>query len=46
MSVPQLQMRSTVEEYLALERASEERHEYVDGHVYAINNVILFAVGQ
>ena len=36
MSVPQLQMRSTVEEYLALERASEERHEYVDGHVYAM----------
>lgn len=36
MSVPQFHMRSTVEEYLALERASEERHEYVDGHVYAM----------
>jgi Uma2 family endonuclease len=36
MSVPQFQMRSTVEEYLALERASEERHEYLDGHVYAM----------
>jgi Uma2 family endonuclease len=36
MSVPQFQVRYTVEEYLALERASEERHEYVDGHVYAM----------
>ena len=26
----------TIEEYLALERASEERHEYVDGHIYAM----------
>jgi Uma2 family endonuclease len=26
----------TVEEYLALERASEERHEYLDGHIYAM----------
>lgn len=24
----------TVEEYLALERAAEERHEYLDGHIY------------
>jgi Uma2 family endonuclease len=26
----------TVEEYLALERASEERHEYLDGQIYAM----------
>ena len=28
--------RHTVEEYLALDRASEERHEYLDGVVYAL----------
>src|SRR6266404_2490145 len=27
---------STVEQYLELERASEERHEYVDGHIFAM----------
>lgn len=26
----------SIEEYLALERASEERHEYVDGFIYAM----------
>jgi Uma2 family endonuclease len=26
----------TVEEYLALERSSETRHEYIDGYVYAM----------
>lgn len=26
----------SIEEYLALERASEERHEYIDGYVYAM----------
>lgn len=36
MSVPQTQLRYTVEEYLALERASEERHEYLDGEIYAM----------
>lgn len=36
MSLPQSQPRHTVKEYLALERASEERHEYVDGQVYAL----------
>jgi Uma2 family endonuclease len=30
------QIRSTVEEYLALERASEDRHEYLDGTIYAM----------
>jgi Uma2 family endonuclease len=26
----------SIEEYLALERASEERHEYIDGWIYAM----------
>lgn len=29
--------RFTVEEYLAFERASEERHEYLDGVIYAMD---------
>src|SRR5437879_8023884 len=28
--------RLTVEEYLAFERASDERHEYLDGVIYAM----------
>ena len=36
MGLPLLKVRYTVEEYLALERASEERHEYLDGDVYAM----------
>ncbi|HEV8483731.1 MAG TPA: Uma2 family endonuclease [Blastocatellia bacterium] len=28
--------RYTIEEYLALERAAEERHEYLDGYIYAM----------
>ena len=32
----QTQLLYTVEEYLALERASEERHEYLDGTIYAM----------
>jgi Uma2 family endonuclease len=37
MSLPQSQLvRYTVEEYLALERESEERHEYLDGEIYAM----------
>jgi Uma2 family endonuclease len=36
MSLPQTQLRYTVEEYLTLERASEERHEYLDGEIYAM----------
>jgi len=35
MSLPQLQHRYTLEEYLALERLSEERHQYLDGQIYA-----------
>jgi Uma2 family endonuclease len=34
MSLPQARVRYTVEEYLALERRSEERHEYLDGEIY------------
>jgi Uma2 family endonuclease len=36
MSMPQTQPCYTVEEYLALERQSEERHEYIDGQIYAM----------
>jgi Uma2 family endonuclease len=36
MSMPQSQSRYSVTEYLALERAAEERHEYLDGRVYAM----------
>ena len=34
MSVAQSEARYTVEEYLASERESEERHEYLDGQIY------------
>jgi Uma2 family endonuclease len=36
MSLPQSQGYLSVAEYLALERGSEERHEYLDGYVYAM----------
>ena len=36
MSLPRSQARHTVEEYLALDRASEERHEYLDGEIFAM----------
>lgn len=36
MSLPRTIARYTVEEYLALERGSEERHEYLDGHIHAM----------
>jgi Uma2 family endonuclease len=36
MSLPQTIARYTVEEYLALERESEERHEFLDGQIYAM----------
>jgi putative restriction endonuclease len=36
MSLPQTQTLHTVEEYLAIERKSEERHEYLDGLIYAM----------
>ena len=34
MSLPKSETISTVEEYLVLERESEERHEYLDGLIY------------
>ena len=36
MSLSPAQPLCTAEEYLALERASEERHEYLDGRLYAM----------
>jgi Uma2 family endonuclease len=36
MRLSQSQRGYTIEEYLALERASEERHEYLDGQIYAM----------
>jgi Uma2 family endonuclease len=36
MSLPRAQTRHSVEEYLASERESEERHEYLDGQIYAM----------
>src|SRR2546421_3567998 len=36
MGVPLLKPRFTPEEYLALERASEERHIYLDGEIFAM----------
>ncbi len=36
MSMPQPQPLFTVDEYLAFERAAEDRHEYIDGHIYAM----------
>jgi Uma2 family endonuclease len=34
MVLPREKLLSTVEQYLEMERASEERHEYIDGYVY------------
>jgi Uma2 family endonuclease len=36
MGLAQPQPTHTVEEYLALERQSEERHQYLDGQIYAM----------
>ncbi len=36
MSLDRGHTRYSVEEYLALERESEERHEYLDGQIYAM----------
>ena len=36
MATPLAQLLYTEEEYLKMERASEERHEYIDGYVYAM----------
>jgi Uma2 family endonuclease len=36
MASPKRQLIYTVDEYLALERAAEERHEFLDGRIYAM----------
>lgn len=36
MATPKEKNRYSVEEYLAMERASDIRHEYLDGYVYAM----------
>ena len=36
MSLPHAEVNYSAEEYLALERESEERHEYLDGQIYAM----------
>lgn len=36
MALPESALLVTIEEYLASERRSEERHEYLDGFVYAM----------
>jgi Uma2 family endonuclease len=36
MAFAQTQQQYTIEEYLSMERAAEERHEYLDGLVYAM----------
>ena len=36
MGAPKLQPRHTVDEYLALERAAQERHVYLDGEIIAM----------
>lgn len=37
MGDPAARLRMTVEEYLAFERASEEKHEFVDGEIFAMS---------
>ncbi len=36
MATPKERIRYTVEQYLAMERASDIRHEFLDGYVYAM----------
>lgn len=36
MALPQEKLLYTIEQYLEMERASEERHEYIDGYVYKL----------
>jgi Uma2 family endonuclease len=36
MAVPESKLVLTIEEYLTIERESEERHEYLDGRIYAM----------
>jgi Uma2 family endonuclease len=44
MGLPQPKTRYTVEEYLELEREAEDRHEYLDGNIFAIAGVSRFRV--
>ena len=37
MAIPQEKLIFSVEEYLEFERAAEERHEYIDGHIYKLS---------
>jgi Uma2 family endonuclease len=36
-SIPEPRRKYTVEEYLAFERAADERHEYLDGQIIAMD---------
>lgn len=36
MSLPQTQIRYTEDQYLSIEREADERHEYLDGQIYAL----------
>lgn len=36
MSLPQTRIRYTEDQYLSIEREAEERHEYIDGQIYAM----------
>lgn len=37
MGDPAARLRMTVEEYLAFERASDEKHEFIDGEIFAMS---------
>jgi len=39
MSLPQEQIRYTEDQYLSIEREADERHEYLDGQIYAMVGV-------
>src|SRR5271167_459644 len=41
MSVPERKLDMSVEEYLDFEAKSEERHEYLDGQVFAMSGATL-----
>ena len=36
MALPQAEILYTVADYLAFERSADERHEYLDGYLYAM----------
>ncbi len=37
MALPLSELVYTNEEYLAMEREAEERHEYIDGYIYEMS---------